>query len=57
MTNNFLDREQKRVLHLILKGDITFEQAEIILTALILERMQQGEISPNEASDMLQRIH
>ncbi|MFA5006219.1 MAG: hypothetical protein WC509_01940 [Candidatus Izemoplasmatales bacterium] len=57
MSNNFLDREQKRVHQLILKGDITFEQAEIILTALILERMQQGKISPNEASDMLQRIH
>ncbi|MDP3129809.1 MAG: hypothetical protein Q8N15_00600 [Bacillota bacterium] len=56
MSRHYLEQEQNRVLRLVLKGDITYEQAETILTAIILDKMQTGQITPNEASDMLRRI-
>jgi hypothetical protein len=51
-----LEHEQNRILRLVLKGDLTYEQAETILTAIILDKMQAGKITPNEASEMLRRI-
>ncbi len=51
-----LEHEQNRVLRLVLSGEITYEQAETVLTALILDKMQTGQITPNEASEMLRSI-
>lgn len=56
MTKNYLEHEQNRMLRLVLKGDLTYEQAETILTAIIIDKMQAGQITPNEASEMLRRI-
>jgi len=56
MIKNQLEHEQNRVLRLVLSGEITYEQAETVLTALILDKMQTGQITPNEASEMLRRI-
>lgn len=56
MSRTQLEHEQNRILRLVLKGDITYEQAETILTAIILDKMQAGKITPNEASEMLRRI-
>lgn len=51
-----LERENKRIMNMISNGDITVEQAELVLTCLILEKMQSGEISPTQASDLLRRV-
>jgi len=56
MSRNVIEHEQNSILRLVLKGDLTYEQAETILTAIILDKMQAGLITPNEASDMLRRI-
>jgi len=56
MSRNNIVREQHKVMNLVSHGDITAEQAELILTCLILDKMNQGEITPTQASEQLKKI-
>jgi len=48
--------KRKNIMNLIVKGDITFEEAEMILAGLVLEQFGKQEISALEAAELLSQI-
>jgi|GEM_PF-3559077 len=56
MQRAILEREHHKVMNMISNGDITVEQAELILVSLILEKMNEGAIDPTQASVLLRKI-
>lgn len=56
MTRDHLDRDRRNVMELVANGTMTAEEAELVLTGIILERMQSGLLTSAEASMQLKKI-